>query len=240
MSSKGLLRKLAIAATVSALPMLAATPGSAAIFLNANDGVFNLLASDAGTPGVATISAGAPGDGYFAALQINATGFPLIAQPNFGTISAAISTAGSAGARSLTILASQTNVTGFSDFLSTFSANFLIGSQNITSIAFTNYIDASNVAFGQATQIGTFVCAGGTTCDAGPFGAHVNGLNGPYSETERIVITFNGGASFVQTNSEISSAVPEPSTWAMMILGFLGVGFLANRRRKQGASFRIA
>ena len=49
MSSKGLLRKLAIAATVSALPMLAATPGSAAIFLNANDGVFNLLASDAGT-----------------------------------------------------------------------------------------------------------------------------------------------------------------------------------------------
>jgi PEP-CTERM motif len=27
------------------------------------------------------------------------------------------------------------------------------------------------------------------------------------------------------------SAVPEPSTWAMMILGFLGVGFLAYRRK---------
>jgi hypothetical protein len=26
------------------------------------------------------------------------------------------------------------------------------------------------------------------------------------------------------------SAVPEPSTWAMMILGFLGMGFVAYRR----------
>jgi hypothetical protein len=31
------------------------------------------------------------------------------------------------------------------------------------------------------------------------------------------------------------TAVPEPSTWAMMILGFAGVGFLAYRRRYQGA-----
>jgi PEP-CTERM motif-containing protein len=30
---------------------------------------------------------------------------------------------------------------------------------------------------------------------------------------------------------ETVAAVPEPSTWAMMILGFLGVGFLAYRRR---------
>lgn len=30
------------------------------------------------------------------------------------------------------------------------------------------------------------------------------------------------------------SAVPEASTWAMMMLGFFGVGFLAYRRKKQG------
>ncbi|WFU17259.1 PEPxxWA-CTERM sorting domain-containing protein [Bradyrhizobium sp. CB3481] len=31
----------------------------------------------------------------------------------------------------------------------------------------------------------------------------------------------------------VTGAVPEPSTWAMMILGFAGVGYLAYRRRKQ-------
>jgi hypothetical protein len=35
------------------------------------------------------------------------------------------------------------------------------------------------------------------------------------------------------------SAVPEPSTWAMMILGFAGVGLLAYRRRGQGHGLRL-
>lgn len=35
------------------------------------------------------------------------------------------------------------------------------------------------------------------------------------------------------------SAVPEPSTWAMMVLGFLGVGFAAYRRKTK-AALRIA
>jgi hypothetical protein len=44
-----------------------------------------------------------------------------------------------------------------------------------------------------------------------------------------------------QTASELDftvAAVPEASTWAMMILGFLGVGFMAYRR-KNGATFRL-
>jgi choice-of-anchor C domain-containing protein len=35
------------------------------------------------------------------------------------------------------------------------------------------------------------------------------------------------------------SAVPEPATWAMMVLGFFGIGFMAYRRRSK-ADFRIA
>ena len=34
-------------------------------------------------------------------------------------------------------------------------------------------------------------------------------------------------------SATFTSAVPEPSTWAMMILGFAGVGFTAYRRRSQ-------
>jgi hypothetical protein len=33
------------------------------------------------------------------------------------------------------------------------------------------------------------------------------------------------------TITDITAAVPEPSTWAMMILGFCGIGFMAYRRR---------
>ena len=36
------------------------------------------------------------------------------------------------------------------------------------------------------------------------------------------------------------SAVPELSTWAMMLLGFAGVGFMAYRRKNQGGAFRLA
>ena len=40
----------------------------------------------------------------------------------------------------------------------------------------------------------------------------------------------------VEINPQVGG-VPEPSTWAMMILGFAGVGFMAYRRRNQ---FRLA
>jgi hypothetical protein len=64
------------------------------------------------------------------------------------------------------------------------------------------------------------------------------------------LLTFIGSfQSFTLTSSDNSfetdsfttfaRAVPEPSTWAMMILGFMGVGFLAYRRKNTSA-FRFA
>jgi hypothetical protein len=38
----------------------------------------------------------------------------------------------------------------------------------------------------------------------------------------------------------VTSAVPEPSTWAMMILGFCGLGFMAYRRKQNGAALSVA
>jgi hypothetical protein len=47
-----------------------------------------------------------------------------------------------------------------------------------------------------------------------------------------------GGSFDPILTSDSISGVPEPSTWAMMILGFLGLGFLAYRR--SGSTLRIA
>jgi len=41
-------------------------------------------------------------------------------------------------------------------------------------------------------------------------------------------------------NLPIASAVPEPSTWAMMILGFAGVGFMAYRRSRKDQGLSLA
>jgi hypothetical protein len=38
----------------------------------------------------------------------------------------------------------------------------------------------------------------------------------------------------------VASAVPEPSTWAMMILGFVGLGFMAYQRKQSGPKLRLA
>jgi len=43
---------------------------------------------------------------------------------------------------------------------------------------------------------------------------------------------FPGGE--IRGNLQVA-AVPEPSTWAMMILGFVGVGFMAYRRKSKPA-----
>ena len=36
---------------------------------------------------------------------------------------------------------------------------------------------------------------------------------------------------FDNVSLDVLTPVPEPSTWAMLILGFVGVGFIAYRRR---------
>jgi hypothetical protein len=46
------------------------------------------------------------------------------------------------------------------------------------------------------------------------------------------IILRNGGDPMISVNF-VASAVPEPSTWAMLLLGFAGVGFMAYRRRNQ-------
>ncbi|KRQ94718.1 hypothetical protein CQ12_04090 [Bradyrhizobium jicamae] len=53
------------------------------------------------------------------------------------------------------------------------------------------------------------------------------------------LVTSGNMDAFQQVRVDTVAAVPEPSTWAMLILGFAGVGFMAYRRKNQGSAFRI-
>ena len=66
-------------------------------------------------------------------------------------------------------------------------------------------------------------------------GASADAGAGPYSLTEVYTVTTNGAGSASSTIN--IAAVPEPSTWAMMILGFIGVGFMAYRRKDRHRDF---
>jgi hypothetical protein len=43
------------------------------------------------------------------------------------------------------------------------------------------------------------------------------------------------GSQIVFDNLTVNAAVPEPATWAMMLLGFAGIGFMAYRRKSKPA-----
>jgi hypothetical protein len=57
---------------------------------------------------------------------------------------------------------------------------------------------------------------------------------GPYSLQEVFVIHALGAGDANLTIDLTSAAIPEPSTWAMMLLGFSGLGFLGYRKARQG------
>jgi hypothetical protein len=88
-----------------------------------------------------------------------------------------------------------------------------------------------------------------TANNIGGFDVKITG-NGTLTETgvQNFTPTFGAfdlttqsgtGGGFFTFSSTTVAAVPEPSSWAMMILGFVGIGFLAYRR-KEKAGFRFA
>jgi hypothetical protein len=58
---------------------------------------------------------------------------------------------------------------------------------------------------------------------------------GPFSMSESASLALIAGGSITGFNqSETSSAIPEPRTWAMLVIGFGLMGFAAMRKRRSG------
>ena len=88
---------------------------------------------------------------------------------------------------------------------------------------------------------------------ANEVGSWSNFIQFAYNYSGAPTLSFTSGVSYGSFDNYVNyndplvsgsissiSAVPEPSTWAMMILGFAGIGFMAYRRRQNGPHFRLA
>jgi hypothetical protein len=84
-------------------------------------------------------------------------------------------------------------------------------------------------------------CGGGPGCAAGSIFAESTSNGDTYGVFNNIpwadyTVSNNTVGTWVEV---LTPAVPEPSTWAMMLLGFAGIGFMAYRRKSK-PTFRFA
>jgi hypothetical protein len=134
------------------------------------------------------------------------------------------------------------NVTGSVTFAAPLGANLSFASETPEAFSFTagsltvtNATEASNSVFQFSTDAAGQITAWNiqvfNTNGGGDIFIQDSALAGVGDQAAL-------GESFAVNNKPgewMTAAVPEPSTWAMMILGFVGLGFMAYRRKSSGA-----
>jgi hypothetical protein len=218
--------KFLLLAAVAGAALLTPTLGNAtpSLGLAIYDGL-TLLGSTSSASGSAVLSLA--GTLNYSFILVTANGVPLIPTPNLNSVT--LDTTSKAPA-TLTVWVTQTGLTNLFpiNLASSFTINKLTGLSE--SVTITNYIDASNAAYGTATQIGSDTLAKtGVVGDLGPinFAAPAMTL---FSETQKYVINFDAAFESVSLSSQIVDA-PEPVSIAMLGVGMLGLGMVRRSKR---------
>jgi hypothetical protein len=137
------------------------------------------------------------------------------------------------------LMFSAANPFGTNETLSyqTFNANNVLltsatvssGSSVYTSGLFGQLTENAITGFNPATELTTNSFYAVITDVSGSFD-----LTGATADFEHIIYT-TGTSQLGVSGTFVASAVPEPSTWAMLLLGFAGIGLITYRRRSTPA-----
>ncbi len=133
----------------------------------------------------------------------------------------------------------DSGVTGFENHSTPFGALLNFGNVHagdrlvfyiqVTTTGDTFYSDTSRNADGE-NHVYSTPYSGGSGIPAGVYVAFEDILNSHSNSDHNY-----RDEQFVFTNTTMTTAVPEPSTWAMMLLGFAGIGFATYRHRSRRA-----
>lgn len=163
-------------------------------------------------------------DAVFSDISVDVAGPPLLPFANLSSTTLDVSDV-SAGLHVLTIDVFQTGVTGTGPTHSTFTTNNLFGAEHILTAE-------STFAGGTSSTLGTLLAAhtfpaGTVSGDAGPVLSQFGDIS---ADAHQYRIAFTGPGSADDT-IQLSTNVPEPSTWAMLLLGCGLLSFVGWRKK---------
>jgi hypothetical protein len=169
------------------------------------------------TTGAASLTAN---DANFANITIAAQGSPILPNADLSSVTLdASAAAGFTGSHTLTVDILQSDISGRGNTLSTFTVNGLTNDPGPTT--------ESTFADGGVLASHTFPVAL-LDGSAGPFSA----ATGPFTSDEtQFAIDFTAPRQSFGGSIQLTTGVPEPSTWALMLLGFGLLGFVGVRSR---------
>jgi hypothetical protein len=170
------------------------------------------------TTGAASLTAN---DANFANITINAQGSPILPNADLSSVTLdATAAVGFTGAHELTIDVLQSAITGLGNTLSTFTVNGLINDPGPTT--------ESTFANGGLLATHTFPAA---LLD-GSFGP-VSSATGPFTSDEtQFAVDFTAPRQSFGGSIQLTTNVPEPSTWAMLVAGFGLLAFMGYKRNR--------
>jgi hypothetical protein len=207
----------------------------------AHSAVLNISVFDNGTLvgsappstfGISTFSDNGTLDPNFASIVVRANGPLILPNADLSSVTLDISAAaGFVGTHVLTIDVFQTGVSSpaGSNTESTFTVNNLIGAPGPTTES--DFFNGTSSTLGTLLHTASFP-AGTTNATVGPLLDTI----GPAltADAQQYMITFSAPVESANDTIQTISraAIPEPSTWAMMLLGFAGLGFVSYRKAK--------
>ena len=216
------MKRIALLALASGMAIAAASPANAALVLaySINGGAVTQLATDAGSTGILSYVGTPAGSGY--TFNSGAFGFPVTNQYDLLTQSINVSQGTSRTGSVLNIFITETDLPTLNGgtLMSSFTSNTLT---NATA-TISSYYSATNALYG-----GTLLRSTAFPTPGASSATNVVSATGPFSLTTRYDIAFGAGFGNFNGTANIT-AVPEPATWGMMIMGFGLMGGVLRRR----------